>query len=114
MDRFGGSHPQTSPAARVQIPFPVIAWRLAERAAALRPAVRRGLASAAAARAAGARLSRLGHGPVRARDDPGERLLHLRLDEDLLFGQGHELKWSGALTKLGVSAAQLSTQAGTA
>jgi len=35
-------------------------------------------------------------------------------DEELVFGQDHEWKWSRALAKLGVSAAQLSTQAGTA
>ena len=35
-------------------------------------------------------------------------------DEELVFGQDHEWKWSRALAKIGVSAAQLSTQAGTA
>lgn len=35
-------------------------------------------------------------------------------DEDLLFGADHEGKWARALAKIGVSASQLSTQAGRA
>jgi putative transcriptional regulator len=35
-------------------------------------------------------------------------------DEDLVFGKDHEWKWSRALAKIGVSAAQLSTQSGRA
>jgi putative transcriptional regulator len=35
-------------------------------------------------------------------------------DEDLLFGRDHELKWSQALAKIGVSADRLSVQAGRA
>jgi putative transcriptional regulator len=35
-------------------------------------------------------------------------------DEQLVFGKDHEWKWSRALAKIGVSAATLSTQAGTA
>ena len=35
-------------------------------------------------------------------------------DEDLLFGTDHEGKWARALAKIGVSASQLSTQAGRA
>ena len=35
-------------------------------------------------------------------------------DEQLLFGADHDMKWSGALAKIGVSAGQLSSQAGRA
>ncbi|HEX8233283.1 MAG TPA: YqgE/AlgH family protein [Caulobacteraceae bacterium] len=35
-------------------------------------------------------------------------------DEELLFGRNHEAKWAHALAKIGVSASQLSTQAGRA
>ena len=35
-------------------------------------------------------------------------------DEDLLFGSDHEMKWSQALAKIGVSADRLSVQAGRA
>jgi putative transcriptional regulator len=35
-------------------------------------------------------------------------------DEELLFGADHELKWSQALAKIGVSADRLSSQAGRA
>jgi len=37
-----------------------------------------------------------------------------RTDEDLLFGGDHELKWTKALAKIGVTADRLSTHAGRA